>query len=331
MAHGIMEFDRGIVQGESTWHGLPQYQVIADRSITFDEAMDVARYPLVKCPVFREKEPQQFEVIDDQFCITRFDKNVVLVPAVGSKFELMDNSYMLNKINEGLLYEYPDLKIESAGTLFNGATFFLNLRVGEFRVKGDASPTVTNLMFSNPLGRGSYVACAHNTRIVCNNTERAAEAQGVLNASLKKFRHTRSAATKIQEHLLEMAELQLELKKRYEALNWLARQPITDADLDAFLDGIMPLPEVDGRTKTIAQNSRKGILDIVHGRQHQETLDEPMTKYGLYMAFTDWVDHGKTSRNSDEASITYDGLLGGRADQKEKVYQSLVRRTPVAA
>jgi len=331
MAHGIMEHDIGYCQGESTWHKLPQYKVIPERAISFDEAMSVAKYPLVKCPVFREKEPQQFEVIPEQFCIIRHDKNVVLVPAVGDKFTLTDNSFMLNRINEGLLYEYPDLKIESVGTLYNGATFFLNLRVGEFRVKGDASPTITNLMYCNPLGRGSYVSCAHNTRIVCNNTERAAEAQGVMNASLKKFRHTRSAAEKIQEHLLEMAELKLELEKRVDALNMLAGEKITDADIDQFLDSILPVPEEDGRAQTIAMNSRKGILDIMHGRQHRETLEEPMTKYGLYMAYTDWVDHGKTSRNSDEAAIMYDGILGTRADSKEKVFQSLVRRQPVAA
>jgi len=331
MAHGIMEHDLGYVQGQSTWHGLPQYRVIPDRPITFDEAMEIARYPLVKCPVFREIEPQKFEVIPEQFCITRFDKNVVLVPSVGSKFVVTDNSFMLNRINEGLLYQYPDLRIESVGTLFNGATFFLNLRVGEFRVKGDASPTITNLMYANPLGKGSYVCCAHNTRIVCNNTERVAEAQGVANKSLKKFRHTASAVNKIDEHLLELAELKLHLEQRKEALDWMADQPVTDADIDKFLDQLMPIPEEDGRSKTIAENSRNQLLQIVHGRQHRETLTNPMSRYGLYSAFTNWVDHVKTSRNSDYAAVMYDGILGDRAASKESVFQSLVKKNVVAA
>jgi len=326
-----MEHDLGYAQGQSTWHGLPQYRVIPDRPITFDEAMEIARYPLVKSPLFREVEPQKFEVIPDQFCIIRYDKNVVLVPAVGDKFVVTDNSFMLNRINEGLLYQYPDLKIESVGTLFNGATFFLNLRVGEFRVEGDKSPTITNLMYANPLGKGSYVCCAHNTRIVCNNTERVAEAQGVANSSLKRFRHTRAAVGKISEHLLELAELKLCLERRKEALDWMAGQTITDSDIDAFLDEIMPLPEEDGRAKTIAENNRVQFLQIMHGREHRETMINPMTKYGLYTSFTDWVDHVKTSRNSDYAAIVYDGLMGDRAASKERVFQSLIKKNAVAA
>jgi hypothetical protein len=68
------------------------------------------------------------------------------------------------------------------------------------------------------------------------------------------------------------------------------------------------------------------MLGIIHGREHREYMDEPMTKYGLYMAYTDWVDHHRTSRNSDEADITMDGIIGSRAGLKEGVFKSLLNK-----
>jgi phage/plasmid-like protein (TIGR03299 family) len=324
-----MEHDKGFVQGDSTWHRLPQYQTIPDRSITVEEALQVAGYPLEKRPLYWFNE--QAEGVDKHlqvgaYCIIRKDKMVPVVDSVGERFVVVDNSFMVERIRDGLLNVYPDLRIESVGTLFNGGTFFINLRVGEFRVVGDKSETISNLMYCNPLGRGKYVACAHNTRIVCNNTEQVAEAEGVLNQSLRRFRHTAYAKDAIEQHLLEIGELKLALTSRFESLNHLAGEKVTDANIDAFLEELFPLPKEDGRTKTIAENNRLEILGIIHGREHREYMVEPMTKYGLYMAYTDWVDHHRTSRNSDEASITIDGLIGSRAGLKEGVFKSLMKK-----
>lgn len=316
--HGIMEFDKGYVNGSSTWHGLPQYVCIPERMVSIEEALEVSDYPLEKIRLHREDG-----VAVDAWALVRTDVGATLVPAVGDRFSLVSNKRMVNVVNEHLLSLYPDLKIESVGTLFNGATFFLNLRVHEFQTKGDRSSTLTNLLYCNPLGRGSYVACAHNTRIVCNNTERVAEAQGIANQSLKKFRHTSSATEKINNHLIEIAELKLELQRHEEKLNFLATQEVSIKEVDDFLDKLFPLPKKDGRQKTIAINSRESYLNIFGGVQ-RETLSNPNTKYGLYCAFTDWVDHVKTSRNSDDASIMYDGLLGNRADKKQQLLDSLV-------
>jgi hypothetical protein len=186
MSAGIMEFDVGKVSGvQSTWHKLPQYTCFPDRPITVAESVEVATYPIEKQQLYRGNG-----IPVDAWSLVRTDKDVTLVPAVGERFTIVQNHHMVNFISEHLLAVYPDLAIQSVGTLWNGATFFLNLSINEFQVKGDKSPTVTNLMYCNPLGKGSYVACAHSTRVVCANTARIAEAQGLANQSLKKFRHT---------------------------------------------------------------------------------------------------------------------------------------------
>jgi phage/plasmid-like protein (TIGR03299 family) len=246
-----------------------------------------------------------------------------LVPAVGDRFTIVQNHHMVNYISEHLLALYPDLSIQSVGTLWNGATFFLNLSINEFQVKGDTSPTVTNLMYCNPLGKGSYVACAHSTRVVCANTARIAEAQGLANQSLKKFRHTASATGRINDHLIDIAELKLELKRHEILLNELAETEVNTAEVDAFLSKLFPEPKDEGRGKTIAKNSKAQVLNIFEGVQ-RETLSKPNSRYGLLQAFYDWCDHEKSSRNADEASILYDGVMGIRADKKQSVLDSLI-------
>ena len=313
MSAGIMEFDLGKVSGvKSTWHRLPQYDCIPNRPITVAEAEAIATYPIEKQQLARPDGS-----LVDAWAIVRTDKNVTLVPAVGDRFTIVQNHHMVNYISEHLLALYPDLAIQSVGTLWNGGTFFLNLAINEFQVKGDKSPTVTNLMYCNPLGKGSYTACAHTTRVVCANTARVAEAQGLANQSLKKFRHTASAKGKINEHLIDIAELKLELKRHEEKLNFLAGEEIDTTQVDAFLNQLFPVPEKDGRGKTIATNARSGIMDIFEGEQ-RSTLTLPNTKYGLFQAFTDYADHVATNRNGDEASVMFDGIAGIRADKKQK-------------
>lgn len=322
MAHGIMEHDKGYVGSDkvgvvaSTWHGLPQY-ICLDTFVPLDKALIVADYEIRKEQLFRAGN-----IPVDAFALVRGDTNATLVPSVGNRFTVVDNKFMVNFISEHLLGVYPDLKIESVGTLWNGATFFLNLKVQEFTVKGDKSPTITNLMYANPLGKGAYVSCAHNTRIVCQNTERIAEAQGIANQSLKKFRHTRTAADRINGHMLDLAELKLHLKKHEAILDHLASQEMDTTEVDAFLDKLFPEGDKDGKAKTIAENSRAAFMEIFDGAQ-KATFDNPFTKYAFYNAYTDMIDHASRSRNADVASIAYDGIMGIRADKKQRVLQLL--------
>jgi phage/plasmid-like protein (TIGR03299 family) len=322
MAHGIQNADKGYVSGvKSTWHKLAQYVCIPDRPITIAEALEVANYPIEKRQLTRMgNDGEQIPV--DAWSIVRSDKDITLVPAVGERFHVENNAFMMNTINEGLLAIYPELSIQSIGTLWNGATFFANIAINEFTVKGDKSPTITNLMYCNPLGKGSITACAHSTRVVCANTARIAETQGVANQSLKKFRHTINSTGKVEKHLIDLGELKLGLKRHEELLNSLSDAEMSVAQVDSFLDKLFEVPKEDGRAKTIALNSRKEILDIYEGIQRQ-TLAKPFTKYGMYQAFTDWSDHVQTSRNADAASVMYDGIMGVRADKKQKVLELL--------
>jgi len=322
MAHGIMEKDRGFVSGvKSTWHKMAQYICFADRAITIDEAMSVARYPLEKRRLEYANPDGAFTQVD-AWAVVRSDHNITLVDHVGKKFVAMGNEQMVHFLNEGLLCIYPELHIESVGTLGNGATFFISMKVDERQVKGDKSPTATSLLFENPLGKGAYRAFAHTERVLCKNTLRIAESEGLANQSMKKFGHFSGAKEKISEHLIDMAKMKLCIDSHFELLNHLSGQMVSDNQVNQFLDKLFPIPLDEGRIKTAALKSRGQFLNIFDGVQ-TETLDNPHTRYGLLQAYTDWSDHVKSARGLDDAAIIMDGLSGGRGAMKQKVLSIL--------
>ena len=311
MSHGIGELDKGYVNG-TTWHQKLQY-VQLDGPVTMEQAGEVMNYPLEKCQLF----DAQLEPVEGAYCIKRTDHNKVLVPMVGSKFTVENNINLLNFVSDNLLCSFEGFEIESVGTLFNGAVAFLNLKVGETVVRGDQSPTINRLMYYNPLGKGAYAACAHNIRVVCNNTLRAASADGVANETLRKFRHTASAKEKINACLEEIAEIKLGMKRLEFTLQALTEQQVSGEYFQAFAEHMYPgNVDVEGRGATMVSNKRDDLRAQFEGWQFLDR-DIAKSRYGLLQAFTFVTDHGKI-KSGDEGSLAWDGMVGGRAKEKEK-------------
>jgi len=316
MSHGITDIDKGFVNAVSTWHGLPQY-VCLNRAVTMKEAASVLNFEIEKRQLTRLGNRGQ-AILVGAWSLVRPDHDFTLVDSVGERFQVLNNNHMMKIIDEFVLAAYPDLEIESVGTLWGGATVFINLKMGEFAIKGDSSKSVTNLMYANPLGKGSYLACAHSTRIVCNNTLRMAEAQGAANKTLAKFRHTATAGARIKDHFIDLAEVKLGMKSFVKQMEELAKQGVNSEYLDNFLNEFFPMPEEAGRGRTMAENNRDSLAGIFEGGQHMVKAVS-QSKYGLLNAYTDFIDHETISRNSDAAAIRWDGVNGIRAASKDEV------------
>lgn len=317
MAHGITEEDKGFVHG-TTWHQLPQF-IQLDRPVTKEEARLVLDYPLAKQPLFRLVDGQP-EQVPDAFCIARTDSNHVLLPTCGRVLKAINNGEFFNLIDRGLLAAYPELELESVGTLWGGQTAFVNIKLAEWAVKGDQSPTISRLMYFNSLG-SSYQACAHDVRIVCNNTLRMAAVSGLANQTLARFRHTASAGAKITEYLLNLAEVKLGLKRHMELMNELARRPITTAEVERFLGEFLPGPE--GPPPIGIKSKRDEIRTVFESDQSLGTIGK--TRYGLLQATTYWLDHGKLRKNQDEALRLWDGIVGDRSARKQQAVDLLMK------
>jgi len=319
MAHLIMEHDRGAVFG-TTWHKLAQYEQLND-FVTREKMWEISDYPMELVPNVIILDGKTIE--SGSRAIVRPDVKTVIVPAVGDDFYLENNSYLVHHIEENFLDGLEGkIGIESVGTLRNGATFFINLKVREFAVTGDKSKSVSNLMFVNPLGQGSYKCGAHNVRIVCNNTLRAAEAQARANGSLFKIRHTKGATERIPNVIEQMAEFQLGLDLHIEKLERLARRQVVSSEVQAFLETMYPLEEKASNIKKInVWELRSDVLGQFEGDQDLAGG----TAYALLNAFTYAVDHRKPSTKADQAQVTWDNLFGMQSVSKEKAFESLMQ------
>lgn len=325
MSHGIREEDRGIVWGD-TWHRLPQY-IQQETPVTVEQARSVLVFPLAKIPLVRRDDGAQV----DAYCIVRTDTNRVLVPHVGVKFEPLDNSVLVNTLETRLLKIYPELVIESVGTLFGGQTTFVNVVLEKFHVKGDESPTLTRLMYYNPMGIGGHKIGVHNIRVVCNNTLRMASAQAAANESLQVVPHTQSAATTIADRLFDLAETKLFAANFNARVETLVDMPIrTDEELTKLLDFILPEPNEAEEPDTPEENA---VRETVKRRQNttREAVKElyekgiegiapeyQRTRYALLQAITYTADNpAKVAKSLDAAFVIWDGLTGRRATLKE--------------
>ena len=325
MSAGILEHDRGAVMG-TTWHGIESY-VEQEGPVTREQARDILDFPMVKkrlrCNITFEDFSTK-PVVVDAWAIVRTDINVPIVPAVGKRFDVQSNIVMYDWIEENMLNRFEDVEMESVGTLFNGATTFINLKVGEMQIKGDKSPIVNRVMWFNPLGKGSYGACAHGIRVVCNNTLTAAVAQGALNETLQRFRHTISATEKMEKHFEDIAEIQLGMDAHEVDLNALAQIAMSAKEVDEFLTKIfgVKIEKATDRQNTIATNKINGVMEQFESDQDLDP-DTAHSRYGLLQAITYMLDHG-TIKNGDIASLAFDGIIGQRSKLKEKIFRKLL-------
>lgn len=324
---GINKHDKGFTVFK-TWHGVAQY--VQKEKITIQDVETVFDYPLEKVPLYRYNTKGEMVQDVSSHAIVRTDKDIVLADGQGNRFTIESNLAMARRIDEWILAKYPDLFIDSVGTLFNGQTAFINLRAESFQVKGDKSPTITNIAYCNPIGKGSYSTFAHSTRMQCWNTYCIASVQGELNKSLRKFSHTEKAPEKIIKSMVDLSEVFLGLKEHKETMQFLASQPVTTENVLSFLNKFFPLVDAKGEPKkgkgeTITKKNREKILAIYESQTSNMEPSTAFSRYGLFQAFTDYIDHeGRKREDTDNASILWDGLTGERSQAKERVFQYLM-------
>lgn len=311
MASGIMELDRLVVgfvelYGKA-WHNHPNCQH-KDGAVTVDEVRNAFDYLVEKVAL---GIPGTDVLVPGASALIRRngDQVVILYPAVGDRYEVIQNAELLSWLEAGILEPYQ-VSLESAGTLLNGQKAFVNIILDEHTVPGDNSKTITRLMYSNSFGGDSLQGCVHSTRIVCQNTMRIAVAQGAANETLRKFRHTKNASLKIEEHIVDLAKLVATNREHYEKLDMLAGRPMTVEEVKAYMNALVPVPEEEGRGKTRRQNQQEAILKIF---EEKEDLQGKIarTRYAMVQAVIDWSDHDSSVRNGDdEGGRFWDGIWG---------------------
>ena len=324
MSHGITKIDRGIVWGQ-TWHQLPQYLQL-DRAVTYKEAFEVLNFPIEKRQLWRKHADASLEKAN-AWEIVRTDTGDALVPFVGSKFQVIGNEKLLEHVNDTVLKEFPQLQIESVGTLWRGATTFVNLKVNDIQIPGDDSQTLNRILWYNPLGKGSYRTCAHNVRVVCANTLAAAAGSG--QETHTKIAHTKSGGVKIAAALDTLARHFLELEALGTTLKELATARMTEGEPEGFLKRYLPIPGTLEKDDPIAAEgtsqfkSRQLILNRFSRYDNGMLSEVAGSRYGMLQAVTYECDHEKLTPTKDRGMVIWDGITGNRAARKAEALELL--------
>ena len=316
MSHGIGVSDKGYVYGESTWHGIESYKVI-DKPVTDEQVYEVLDFPIEKRELVRVVDSMMEST--GVFEAYRSDTGDVLIPSCTESYNIINNALLFDTVKR-VFEDAAGAEVESVGTLFNGQTSFVNILLGKYRVRGDDSESANRLMYYNPLGKGSYRTCAHQTRIVCNNTLNAAEAQGKANDTLIKVRHTKNAETKLEAAINTIIDINKGFEIMKDHLTDLTGVQFNfDRDITQFVEKRWFYSEPSEKSVKRVVDSFEKVIEETRG---EYSRDIQGSKYQLLQAYTNVI--GNSGSKADEGYREWDNIVGIRAGRKQKVFNHLL-------
>lgn len=317
MSHGIMESDCGVVYG-TTWHGIESY-IQQDEPVTAEQCRGVLDYDFEKRELVADRGNGELEPTG-VYEAYRTDTGDVLIASTTESYDLINNVVLFDHIDEVILKANPGIEIESVGTLFNGQTAFVNLLLGKYQIKGDESETLQRLMYYNPIGKGSYKTCAHNVRVVCNNTLTAAHAQGKANKTLTRVRHTQSAQERLEVAIEDILEINQGFKAQEEQLAFLATKKAGKDDLRSFVEArwFYQKPS-EKRVNRVVDK----VVEVYDRTANEYAGPVRGSRYHMLQSVTDLVDHTR-KKSTDVGYAAFDGLVGIRAGLKNKFFDHMM-------
>jgi phage/plasmid-like protein (TIGR03299 family) len=315
MKNIIDTHDRGFVTstGGSSWYSGKQFDHI--EKVTLEHAERVLNYTVTKEPVFIPvdslKFEQKYQKVEDSFCLFRKDIGKVIYPHVGNRYTLVQNSHILD-IASDLMRTYDNIEIDSAVTLSNGQFIILILKIDDFHVEGDNSSTGSYLMITNAFGKESITAYVCQIRARCANVIRIAMAQGEANRTLKKFRHTKHVADRLENHMYDLGSLFGHIELHNEKLNEMAQTAVSEEQVDKFLENLFPSEGKEKSGLTLATGRQAKIKDIYFNKTDLQGLD--FTNYRLYNAVTDYSSHEMPMRGGGDEGTRLIQSFNGQGD-----------------
>ena len=315
-------FSRG-----AAWHNLGQ---TVSEAQTWEQAMTLAgldwevkkiqlKHPLTNQPI-------------NAWGTFRSDTKAFL-GTVGNVYTPIQNRYQFDFVDAMLEME-NGAHYETAGALGNGERVFCLAKIGDgFDIHGIGDRHETYFLFTTAHdGSASAKAFLTSVRVVCQNT-----LQMALTLDGKKgitIRHTKNSAEKLaQARKLIGAEKATEdaLRRKLEVLS---ERRVRRADIEDVLGRLFPNDPVTKKPTAQAVTAITSILERFEENDNNAFPEIRGTAYNLLNAFTEYTDHYKPVRftdnkkGMDEKVIRSDSaLLGSGADFKRSVLDAILDGT----
>ena len=292
MAHQLTQREDGSTEffsgsNQVAWHGLGK---VVEGLATAKEAIKHAQigWGVEQVPVYMDSEQGQIE-IPGHYAVRRTD-NFQALSIMSSRYTPIQNTEA---------FEFFDSVIgsgqavwDTAGSLKGGARVFMQaILPGKLFLRSNPNDTTEKrIMFmTSHDGSSALTGLITPVRVVCQNT---------MNAALKncsnqfKIYHRKNYQAKANE-----AAKVLELSSAYfddlqHVMNVLAEQEVTKTYVDGFVNALIPTRKEEEEVATRTENRRNEIVSLFK----EGTGNNGKTRYDLYNAVTEYVDHRQNGR-----------------------------------
>ena len=317
--------DNGYVGFTDQFGTTPYGYKNVEGGLNMNHLVETGDYPVTLKPLCFEHNGEMIQT--PNFSVFREDTETMLYPSVGKDYTIVDNSNLIAQVQD-ITTQYSNIEIESTGTMKGGQLFYISLLIDRHAVKGDQSETRTRMLMTNGFGGVSLSACLNQLRVECMNTYRMANAQGKLNKSLKRFRHTKNVGTKLQNHVFDLAEIVGEIKQHNLALDYMATLQINSQYIEDTLESLFPPFDakgqmLDGRALSIANNKKDSIMEIFESKEDLSPLEN--TRYKLFNAITDYTSNEMSLRGNVDFSKRLINSIDGVGDKiNQKAFELIM-------
>jgi phage/plasmid-like protein (TIGR03299 family) len=278
--------------GSKPWHHLGTQ---VPGLMTTSEALQAAHldWEVEKVPVLSSKD---LTVVPDYFTVIRKDNNLPL-GVVGRRYEPISNAGAFRFFDVAL--GEGQGQIDTIGALGKGERVWCMAKMPESFEPLPGDPVDRYLLCWNSHdGSKAMEVLFTNIRVVCNNTLTAALRGASNKVSIK---HTSN-----WEQRMEVAHQMLFQSVRYweemkSVSRHLARTSISRVEVGAFLDAMFPERFDKRRDRMVRPDGRGQVLRLMEEGRGADIPGVQGTKWGLYNAFTEFVDHEKVTRKGQDS------------------------------
>lgn len=297
MAHNITE-ENGVAEAvfalQPAWHGLGQ---VLDHAPTSAEAIEAAHlnWNVIAADVqavVPDGEPQPLPGFRANI---REDTRKVL-GVVTKDYQVVQNHEAFAFLDA--LVEDHDMRYESAFSLSGGKTVVLLGRLPEVREIADGDKQERYVLFSTSHdGKSGIRVGPTSVRVVCQNTYRLAlDGAGKRQIGEISLMHTSNIMERLQQVREAMGLITDAFDKYDLTAEALASYKMTEADWDAFLDTICPIPSAIDPDHTALREKRiretRASIESVYRDDDRCNLgDIGGTAWSAFNAVTQQVDH----------------------------------------
>lgn len=325
MTHQIYQDRAMMYVGEMPWHKLG---IRLEHNATWEKAKStVGFYTVEKKPLLVSLGESCTDMVEvqDRMALTRADTGEYLA-VVGRGYGIVQFDDMAEAVMRAC---GGQAVFHTAGLLgTRGTRGWLLGEIGEpIKVKGDSSEIRKYFLATTAHDGATSVELLNAaTRVVCANT--LGVALGERDGARWSVRHTTNAADRVKAAGEAFSNLVRGYDNFAELANLLAQVRLSNKQMQATVDTVLPLPGEDKAPSKQLQNKRETVTSLFETARGIEGIRG--TAWGAFQAWTQFADHHLVA-NRDAQSRLDSIWFGQAADMKKKALRAIQTQVQLQA